>query len=576
LIPHSKEDAVTSNERSDDTPAMAKTGGEYVYEALADAGIEVVVGLPGTQTLPIDRTIADREAIDYVMARHETAIPHIAWGYFESSGDVAATLTVPGPGDTNAMHGLKNALEDCVPFVHLSADADPAERGQKPIHEIDPETYETVVKANLNVTNCHELPEQAARAVSIATTPPYGPVRLGIPSGILADEFRAPAADVVPETVSFDSASAIDAAAERLSEAERPAVFLGGGCRRSPEGVDPVRDLVRTLDAPVVASFKGKGVFPENDDRFVGVGAAFLPTGGKRVLEAADAVLALGTDFDSLATDHWDLSMGDSLIHVNPAPSEIDTTPYQADVAVVDDAGVAARALTDAVDPSATDSWNGSRVGRAVRSEYLDSLEASGLLDDTEPAHTPAVLRKLRAVIPDDAVVTADVGGFRLWALELFETYHPEQYVTAGSWAGMGVGLPSALGAALANPDLPIVCLSGDGSLLMCVQELHTLAERDLDVTVVVFNNRDYGTISKSPEIRDYGGGNRFAWRSPDFETIADGFGVPAHRVSTPTEAAAAVESAVDQSGPELVTVDIDPEDPSVHDGADYESTVEL
>jgi len=564
------------NTSKDSAVSPPKRGGEHVYEVLVEAGVDVLIGLPGTQTLPIDQVIAQRDEMSYVMARHETAVPHVAWGYFEASGEIAATLTVPGPGDTNAMHGLKNAKEDCVPLVHISADVDPAERGQKPIHEIEADTFDNVVKANINVTNTHELTKQVARAVSIATTPPYGPVRLGVPSNVLEAEFRGSDVTVEPESVDIRDPGAYDRAADLLENGEQPVVYVGGGCRRSPEGGGPVRDLARTLDAPVVSTYKGKGVFPEDDDRFVGVAASFLPAGGKRVLDAADTVVALGTDFDGIATAHWELPMGESLVHVNLDPSEIDSTPYEADVPIADDAGRAAAKLADAIDPDVGNPWDGGRVASAVREEYLENLRTMGLLEKTDPAHTPAVLRSLRKAIPNDAIIATDIGGYRLWALELFGAYRPEKYVTAGSWAGMGVGLPAALGAALANPDDQVVCLIGDGGLMMCLQELHTLAERDLNVTVVVFNNRDYGTISKSSQIREYGTGSHFSWESPDFATIAEGFGVSASTVSTANDAARTVRGAVGREGPTLVSVDINGDEPSVTDGSDYESTVDL
>ena len=142
-----------------------KRGAEYVYEALLAAGIELLVGLPGTQTLPLDRTVAAREKMTYVMARHETAIPHVAWGHYETSGEVAAILTVPGPGETNAMHGLKNAAEDGVPIVHIAADVNPDERGRSPIHEIEPGTYDNVLKENVIVTRPFELPGAVRRGI---------------------------------------------------------------------------------------------------------------------------------------------------------------------------------------------------------------------------------------------------------------------------------------------------------------------------------------------------------------------------------------------------------------------------
>jgi len=558
--------------------AASRRGSQYLYRALVEAGVEVLVGLPGTQTLPLDRTVAEGSEMDYLMARHETAIPHIAWGYYESSEAIAATLTIPGPGDTNAMHGLKNALEDCVPLIHISADANPEERGQKPIHEIKPDTFDNVVKENITVEKVIELTEQIERAIQIAREPPFGPVRLGVPKTVLATRADHSSASVQPESVEFDNVAACDRAAELLRSAERPVVYVGGGTRRSPGGAETVQQFVDTIDAPVVCSHKGKGVFPEDDPRHIGTTGAHLPAGARRVLDHSDLVLALGTDFDGITTDHWDLPMGDHLIHVNLSASAIDQA-YDASLAIRGDVGDIVGSLLEHTrgwsDSSA--SWNGTEIGRSVTAEYLKHLESEGLLGDDSPAYTPAVLRSIRDVLPPEAVIATDIGGHRLWMLQVFEAYHQQRYITAGSWAGMGVGLPAAIGAKTANPDEDVVTFTGDGGLLMCIHELHTAVERDLDIVTVVFNNADYGIISKSPEIKKYADGRRFNWSSPDFVTIADGFGCHATRVRTPREASDAVEEALKRSdGPELIDIDINPDEPSVVEASEYVSDIAL
>ncbi|WP_114576532.1 thiamine pyrophosphate-binding protein [Saliphagus sp. LR7] len=551
-----------------------RSGGEYVYEALCEAGIGLLVGLPGTQTLPLDRVVARRSEMRYVMARHETAIPHIAWGYYESSGTPAATLTVPGPGETNAMHGLKNAYEDSVPIVHVGADVDPADRGKGPIHEIDPGTYDTVVKENVVVESGSDLPAAVARGIERALAPPMGPVRLGVPSGILASELSAPAASVEPERITRENASALEAAADILADADRPVLYAGGGCRRSEGGADALRDLADRLGAPVATTYKGKGLFPEDDPRALGVTGSHLPPGSRAVLEAADAVLALGTDFDGVTTDGWALPMGDSLIHVTLDPDAIGAS-YEPEIGVVADAGEAAREIHDRL-PEEAAGWDGSEVARAAREEYVRRLEHEGLLEDTPPLNTPAVLRTVRESTPRESIVTVDVGGFRLWAMQAFESYEPEGFVAAGSWAGMGVGLPAAIGAKLANPDRPVVCLSGDGGLMMCVHELHTAAEEDLDIVLVVSNNEDYGVISKSPEIMAETGDHEFVWDSPSFPTIAEGFGWDGRSADTADELAREVGAAIDRDGPTLIDVEIPTEEPSASEAAEFESELEF
>lgn len=551
-----------------------KRGGDYVYDALVQAGIELLVGLPGTQTLPLDRVVAERDEMEYLMARHETSIPHIAWGYYEATGTPAATLTVPGPGDTNSMHGLKNAYEDCVPVIHVSADSNPADRGKGPIHEIEPDTYDNVVKANVNVQAEAELPDKVARAIQCALTPPFGPVRIGVPSNLLASSFRAPQASVTPSRVDYDNSAQYTGAVEALAAAERPILYVGGGARRSSGANSAIDDLVETLDVPVLCSYKGKGVFPEDDPRFLGITAKHLPQGPTELLAAADTILALGTDFDGVTTADWSLPMGETLIHVNLDVSEIDSV-YEADIAIVDDVRCAVEQLLEGLDSAdrQAESWDGAELASSARSEYLEHLQDERLLEGS-PVNTPGALRTIRDTLPRDAVVTTDIGGFRLWSKQVFEAYDQQQYITAGSWAGMGVGLPAALGAKAARPDQPVVTLTGDGGLMMCLTELHTAVEHGLDVVVLVFNDSDYGIISKSPKIDEYTDGRRFEWNSPDFATIAEGFGCQGVKVDSRSGLRDELVRALEADGPALIDIDVPSDEQSVVDAGRYSSKV--
>lgn len=551
------------------------TGAAHLVDALVANGIDLLVGLPGTQTLPIDRVVADRPDLRYVMARHETAIPHVAWGYFETVGRPAATLTVPGPGETNAMHGLKNALEDSVPIVHLTGDAHPDERGKKPIHEIDPGTYDPVVKENVSPATAVDLPAAIERGITRALTPPMGPVRLGVPHRLLTEPVAPAPATVEPERVSRDVGGRLDAAADVLAGAERPVVYVGGGARRSPDGRAAVAALVDALDAAVLTSYKGKGVVPEDDPRFLGVTGGSLPPGARRVLAAADGVIALGTDFDGVTTADWDIAFGESLVHVTLDPDAIGAA-YPADVGVVADVATAVESLLDRLgDREPARRWTPEAVGRAVRDEYQDHLHETGLLEDGPPLNTPAALRAVGNALPAESIVTADVGGFRLWAMQAFPVPAPTEFIAAGSWAGMGVGLPAAIGAKLARPETPVVCLTGDGGLLMCVHELATAVEENLDVVLVVSNNSDYGIISKKAATQPVDGDHPFAWASPDFTTIAEGFGWHATAVADAPALAAAVEAALARDGPTLVDVDIAQREPSAAAGAAFETAID-
>ncbi|MFB6253275.1 MAG: thiamine pyrophosphate-binding protein [Halobacteriaceae archaeon] len=552
----------------------SKQGSEVVYDALVDADISTLIGLPGTQTLPLDRTIAERDDMRYIMARHETAIPHIAWGYYEASGNPASTLTVPGPGDTNAMHGLKNAYNDNVPIIHISADVNPSDRGKRPIHEIEPNTFDNVVKANISVTKTHTLKKRIREGIEIALSQPYGPVRLGIPSGFLQTEVDASRVSYEPATTDFDNKQSYKKAKTALKSAETPVIYIGGGARRAANSQNSITELVDMLEVPVFGTYKGKGVFPEDRPEFIGITGSHLPAGGRRVLEMADTVLALGCDFDGVSTDHWSLPMGETLIHVNINSDDINRS-YSADIAIVADVADAVNELLTRLSEGQY-GWNGEAIGQSIRREYINQLQTHGLLKADEPAKTPAVLREIRSVTPDDTIIITDVGGFRLWAKQVFPAYSADRYITAGSWAGMGVGLPGAIGAKLATSDIPIVCLTGDGGLLMCLQEFHTAVENNLDIVTVIFNNGDYATISKSSEIQEYGNGQRFSWNSPDFVDIATGFGCDATKVTSASEVGRAVREGLERTGPYVIDVRIDTEEPSVKAVSDYNSTVSL
>lgn len=524
------------------------TGADRVVDALVEAGVETVVGLPGTQTLPFDVAVDD-SPLSYLMARDESAIPHVAWGHYEAGGGLAATVTVPGPGDTQASHGLKNALNDCVPIVHLSADVPAEDRGYGAIHEIDPATYDHVVRANHTVERPAELPSAVADGLHEATTPPYGPVRLGVGSDVLAAPCAAPAVDVPDGAPEISNGEALAEAADLLAAAERPLLYVGGGCRRSD--VAAVRALARGVNLPVLASYKGKGVVPDDDPRVLGVAGSHTPASARAVIEESDLTVALGADLDDVATGGGELPL-DPLVHVTLDPADLHTR-YGTRLAVHGDAGRAARRLQDAAD---TGGWDGAAVGARASRAWEEHLREGGFLADRTPMPTAAALRAVREALPRGTPVTTDVGGFRLWAKQVFDVDAPEEYVTAGSWAGMGVGLPAAVGAAVGTGG-QVACLTGDGGLLMSLGSLHVASEADLDLVCVVFDNADYGVISASDQIPS--GGPRFDWTAPAFATVAEGMGWRGERVETVGELREAVREATRTGGPVLVDAVVDP-----------------
>jgi acetolactate synthase-1/2/3 large subunit len=536
--------------------------GEAVIDALVDSEITTLFGIPGKQTLPLNRAINEREDVRFVMARHETAVSHSAWGYAETSGEVAATIVVPGPGDMNAMNGLKNALNDCTPLVHLAVETEPEIRGGDGIHETPPDTYDNVVKENVLVETPESTVAHLERAVAVAKTPPKGPVRVGIPKNFLPMdvELAAGGDDDVPEPPRPPE-DHLERAAGLLSSAERPVVVAGGGVRAADAG-DELRAVAERLDAPVVTTYKGKATFPEDHPLSAGVLCGGASTELRDLVADSDAALGVGTDFDAVATAAWSVDVPDALVHVTLDPADVGEG-YDTAVGIVADAKRTLAALDGALTDRDVASVDGEARAGGVREADRERLVE--LLDVAEaPLTSVSALAAVRRATPRETVVSADAGGFRIWSLVSFPTYAARDFVTNGSWATMAGGLPGAIGAKLANPDRPVVALVGDGGLMMSVHELHTLAAEDLDVTVALFDNRDYAIISEDAERNYQMAPSEYGWSDApiDFVAVAEGMGVSATRAETVAEVESEVAAAVEHDGPSLVEIPTDPREP--------------
>lgn len=532
-----------------------------VIDQLAENGIETIFGIPGKQTLPLNEAVSQSDAVDFVVARHETAVSHAAWGYAETSGKPAATVVVPGPGDMNAMNGLKNALNDCTPLVHIAVETEPEIRGGDGIHETPPDTYDNVVKENVLVEHPESTLVELQRAIDAAMTPPKGPVRVGIPKNFLTMEpaLATPPAYSREQTLSV-AQSEIESAAELLADAQEPLILVGGGVR-SAAATAELREIAEKLNAPIATTYKGKGVVPDSNDRVAGTLSGSASPELLELLEASDVLLAAGTDFDAVATRGWSVDMPEKIIHITLSPSDLGTG-YDLSVGIVADAKQALQTLETALGEQSVGDGQGIERATAVREATEKRLEP--LLDDDPPLTAVRALQAVREGISDETIVAADAGGFRVWGLNTFPASGPRSYVNPGSWATMGTGLPSGIGAQLANPDEDVVVLTGDGGLMMCIHELHTAASAGIPVTVVVFNNSDYAIISEEAE-RSFGfPEHSYGWTdSPlDFTKIAEGMGVETRRAADPVAIKRELDAATQRDTPTLIEVPTDPDEP--------------
>jgi len=530
---------------------------DAVVAQLEQADITTVFGNPGTQSLPLNEAIATTPGVEFIVVRHETAVSHSAWGYGESSEGMAATIVIPGPGDMNALNGLKNAYNDCTPLLHIAVETEPELRGGDAIHETPPDTYDNIVKKNIIVKTPESTLAELQGAIHVAETPPKGPVRLGIPKNFLTMD--VPLADLKFESSTECISPAegkIRDAVDLLNDADRPVIVAGGGIRAA-SAANKLRQLADQIDAPVIQSFKGMGAIPGDHPLNAGVLFNGAPSAVSACLADADVVLAVGTDLDAVATNGWEIEIPGDLIHITMHPSDIGVG-YRPTVGIVADAKLTLQRLAylcqDCINEGAE---RAGQVQDAIE-KYLAPLQKK------DPLTSVAALTTIQESLPDDSIITVDAGGFRLWSVLTMTPQSPDSYVQPGSWASMGTGLPSGIGAKTANPDSNVVVLTGDGGLLMCLHELHTAVSNDLNITVLVFNNNDYAIISEDARHNYEGIEDGYSWNDApiSFTTIAEGFGMKAHRCNSASDLSESLRETFSNSEPTLVEIHIDPAEP--------------
>lgn len=531
---------------------------DAIIDTLTTNGITTVFGIPGKQTLPLNKSISERDDIRFVMARHETNVTHQAWGYAETSGEMAATVVIPGPGDMNAMNGLKNALNDCTPMLHIAVETEPDVRGGDGIHETPPSTYDNVVKSNLLVETPESVTAVLELAIVEAQTAPKGPVRVGIPKNFIPMEASLAATgdrripDPIPPV-----GSQIKAAVEVVEQAEAPMIIAGGGVRAA-DAASALLEFAELADAPVAVTYKGKATFPDDHPLMAGRLNGATSTELIDALSESDLIIGVGTDFDAVWTKGWSYDLPDELIHITVDPGDVGAG-YTPSIAIIADARLALESITGSI--SQQNKSGASRAG-GVRAAELERIAPLAAVQSA-PLTSVSAVQALREALPRETILATDAGGSRIWTLVSFETYAPRDYVNPGSWASMGVSVPAGIGAKIANPDRPVVVIVGEGGLLMCIEELHTLVAEELDIIVVVLNNNDYAIISEEAE-RSYDlPTNEYGWLDTplDVTMIAEGMGLHAERAESTDDIKKVTQKLLGE-GPALIEIPTDPTEP--------------
>lgn len=543
---------------------MLLTGAEIVVQCLQRENVKYVFGYPGGAVLHIYDAFFQQDQIRHVLVRHEQAAVHAADGYARASGEVGVALVTSGPGATNAVTGIATAYGDSIPVVILSGQVPTAMIGQDAFQEVDTVGItRPCVKHNFLVKDVAELAETIKKAFHIARTGRPGPVLVDIPKDVSA----AKCVFHYPETVSMRSYNPvvkghqgqIRKAVKALHEAKRPILYAGGGVILA-DAADELTALARRLGAPVTTTLMALGAYPASDRQFLGMPGMHGTYEANLALHHADVVLAVGARFDDRvigSPEHF-ASEPRTVIHIDIDPSSI-SKRVKADLPIVGDVR---HVLADFLRILDEEGLTAPSEALAPWWERIEQWRARRCLAYEQPADGPIkpqyVIDTLWKVTKGEAIVTSDVGQHQMWAAQYYRFDHPRRWLNSGGLGTMGVGLPYAMGARFARPDAPVVCVTGEASIQMCIQELSTCKQFRLPLKIVNLNNGYLGMVRQWQELFHGGRYSESYMDSlPDFAALARAYGHVGIRVDRPADLQPALERAFTEHANELVFLDV-------------------
>jgi acetolactate synthase-1/2/3 large subunit len=519
-------------------------GADALIAALERAGVDTVFGMPGGASLPLYDALLDSN-IRHVLMRHEAGAGHAAEGYARATGKVGVAFATSGPGATNLVTPICDAHMDSVPTLFVTGQVRTALRGSNAFQEADVLGITApIVKHSLAVERADEIGQAVADAVHLATAGRPGPVLLDVPVDIAS----APARDVpahAPQLPGYrprtkPNGRQVRIAAAAIAAARRPVLYAGGGVVHAGAARE-LTALAHLTHMPVTTTLMALGTFPAGDPQWLGMLGMHGTCAANWAIDEADLIVAVGARFDDRVTGAVDeFAPHAKVVHIDVDPAEIGKN-VAAHVPIVGDARRALQAIADAYEPA--------DAGRLA--EWWERID--GWRADPAPRNdAEAALDALQDAIDDNAIVTTDVGQHQMWAASRLRFERPRRWITSGGLGTMGFGLPAAIGAQVACPEATVVCVTGEGSLLLNVQELATAGHERLPVKIVVLDNRSLGMVRQQQDM--FWGGRRSAidlGATPDWPALAAAFGV---------RACDDIEQALAHDGPALVRIEVDPE----------------
>jgi acetolactate synthase-1/2/3 large subunit len=536
------------------------TGGEMIVRALEDEGVEFIFGYPGGAVLHIYDAIFNHSKIPHILVRHEQAATHAADGYARATGNPGVCLVTSGPGATNAITGIATAYMDSIPLVVLS--------GQVMSHLIGDDAFQEtdmlgisrpIVKHSFQVKRTQDIPEIIKKAFYIATTGRPGPVVIDIPKDLTNPvdkyEYNYPSEVRMRsyQPVMKGHSGQIRKAVKLLLEARRPVIYTGGGVVQGG-GSELLIELAQLLNYPVTNTLMGLGAYPGEDRQFIGMLGMHGFYEANNAMHHSDLILAIGARFDDRVTNTISKFCPDAtIVHVDVDPASISKT-VRADVPIVGPVdAVLAEMLQQVKDALASGEHTIDQEAIAAWWERIDAWRAEQGLwhaprykDDSGLIKPQEVIEELWRLTKGEAFITSDVGQHQMYAAQYYRFNKPRRWINSGGLGTMGFGLPAAMGIKLKYPDEHVVCVTGEGSIQMNIQELSTCTQYNAPVKILNLHNGYLGMVKQWQDMQ-YGGRyseSTYEKSLPDFVKLAEAYGHAGIRITKPEELRSKLEEA--------------------------------
>ena len=552
------------------------SGAEALMLALKDAGTEILFGYPGGAALYIYDALFQQDAIKHILVRHEQAAVHAADGYARSSGKPGVVIVTSGPGATNAITGIATAFMDSIPLVVISGQVRAPLIGTDAFQETDMiGVSRPVVKHNFLVQKAEDIPDIISKAFYIATSGRPGPVVVDIPKDLtdsnhqLNYSFNKDVHIRSYQPQNEGHPGQIKRALKLLLESKQPVIYSGGGVINANASEELI-ELARILDFPVTNTLVGLGAYPASDDRFLGMLGMHGTYEANMAMHNSDLILAVGARFDDRITnDPAKFALKAKKIHIDIDPASIDKI-IDVDVPIVGSTKIVLRKILnllekkkDKIDKKKLEPWHLKiKTWRKEHGLNHDLLEEKSSNSKILPQQ---VIQALYQETKGDAFVTSDVGQHQMFAAQYYKFEKPRRWINSGGLGTMGFGLPAAMGVQFAFPEATVACVTGEGSIQMCIQELSTCLQYGLPIKIINVNNAALGMVKQWQDMQYDGRLSQSTYQDslPDFVKLAESYGHVGMKVKKYEELKSAMKECFKLTD-KLVFLDIDV-DPDEH-----------